>query len=194
VATAESRLRSSPLGRPGDRGVRTEERHGLRRFLGAGIYDGAADVARAEILHRHGGVYADADSIALRPLRDAAFLRAGFFAQDEASRQHEGLITNAFMGSVAGHPVLARYIEAMSHVTELRPIWRLTGPGALTDVLKGERDPDVMILPAWTFFTTSLDGEQQRGGRPYAQHCWNRTTATPYPDREAGESSFHPMG
>jgi len=104
-----------------------------RRFLGAGIYDGAADVARAEILHRHGGVYADADSIALRPLRDAAFMRAGFFAQDEASRQHEGLITNAFMGSVAGHPVLARYIEAMSHVTELRPIWRLTGPGALTD-------------------------------------------------------------
>ena len=147
------------------------------------------DVARAEILHRHGGVYAEADSIALRPLRDAAFMRAGFFAQDEASRQHEGLITNAFMGSVAGHPVLARYIEAMSHVTELRPMWRLTGPGALTDVLKGERDPDVKILPAWTFLTTSLDGEEQRGGRPYAQHFWsttaerwNRTTPTPYPE------------
>ena len=36
-----------------------------KRFLSEGIFDGAADVARAEILHRLGGVYVDADSLAL---------------------------------------------------------------------------------------------------------------------------------
>ena len=159
-----------------------------RRFVEAGIYDGAADVARVEILHRCGGVYVDADSVALRPIRDAGFMRAGFFAQYEASDQHPGLITNAFMGAVIGHGVLTRYIEAMSHVVALRPMWRLTGPGALTDVLRADPEPDVMILPAWTFFTTSLDGEEQRGGEPYAQHFWSTTaerwgriTAKPYP-------------
>ena len=78
-----------------------------RRFVDSGIYDGAADVARAEILHRCGGVYVDVDSVALRPIHDAGFMRAGFFAQYEASDQHPGLITNAFMGAVTGHGVLA---------------------------------------------------------------------------------------
>jgi len=40
-----------------------------RRFFAEGIYDGAADVARIEILYRCGGVYVDADSVALRPLQ-----------------------------------------------------------------------------------------------------------------------------
>lgn len=167
-----------------------------RRFVSAGIYDGAADVARVEILYRCGGVYVDADSVALRPIRDAGFMQAGFFAQHEASDKHPGLITNAFMGAVAGHGVLTRYIEAISHVVELRPMWRLTGPRALTEVLEAEREQDVMVLPAWTFFTTSLDGEEQLGGQPYARHFWSttaerwgRTTATPYPD-EPGHDPY----
>lgn len=159
-----------------------------QRFAEAGIYDGAADVARVEILHRYGGVYVDADSVALRPIGDAPFMHGAFFARYEASDQHPELITNAFMGAVEGHSVLKRYIEAVSHVIGLRPMWRLTGPGALTAVLQTERESDVMILPAWTFLTTSLDGEEQRGGQPYAEHFWSttverwgRATATPYP-------------
>ena len=159
-----------------------------RRFFAEGIYDGAADVARIEILYRCGGVYVDADSVALRPLQDAPFMGAGFFAQYEGRSARDALITNAFMGAIAGHQVLARYIETLSHVVDLRPMWRLTGPGALTHVLETEREPDVMILPSWTFLTTSLDGEEQRGGRPYARHFWSTTAerwghaaATPYP-------------
>jgi hypothetical protein len=67
-------------------------------------------------------------------------------------------------------------------------MWRLTGPGALTDALRGHRETDVMILPPWTFFTASLDGEAQVGGEPYARHFWSTTAerwgrkaATPYP-------------
>jgi mannosyltransferase OCH1-like enzyme len=159
------------------------------RFLDEELYDGAADVARVEILHEHGGVYVDADSVALRPIGVAPFMEAGFFAQHEPNEAHPGLITNAFMGAVRHHPVLARYIEVLSRIGSLRPMWRLSGPGALTDVLaERSRAEDVMILPWWTFFTTSLWGEDSAAGDPYAQHFWSTTAerwgyekATPYP-------------
>jgi mannosyltransferase OCH1-like enzyme len=65
------------------------------RFVSEGIFDGAADVARAEIQYRRGGIYDDADSLAGRPLRGAPFLEAEFFA---AAEQGDQLISNAFMG------------------------------------------------------------------------------------------------
>ena len=67
-------------------------------------------------------------------------------------------------------------------------MWRVCGPGALTDVLEGHDEGDVMILPSWTFFTASLDGAAQTSGDPYARHLWSTTAerwgrehATPYP-------------
>jgi mannosyltransferase OCH1-like enzyme len=105
----------------------------FHRFLAEELYDGAADVARVEILHEHGGVYVDADSMALRPIGDASFMEVGFFAQREPNDTYPGLITNAFMGAVPHHPVLARYIEVLSQIGPLRPMWRVSGPGALTE-------------------------------------------------------------
>lgn len=170
----------------GELGLRNDDVY--RRYLLAGLYDGAADVARIEILLRLGGVYVDADSVALRPLGDAPFMEAGFFAALEPNVEHPGLITNAFMGAVPGHAVLTRYKEAVLRVKTLRPMWRLTGPGALTDVLTSHGYPDVMILPAWTFFTKGLSGETVSGGTSYAQHFWSTTAerwgrgaVTPYP-------------
>ncbi len=173
----------------GELGLRNADVY--RRYLVEGLYDGAADVARIEILHRFGGVYADADSVALRPLGDASFMDAGFFAPLEASDEHPGLVTNAFMGAVPEHAVLTRYIEAVSLVKTLRPMWRLTGPGALTDVLGSHPYPDVMVLPSWTFFATALSGESVQGGSSYARHFWSTTaerwgrgSVTPYPVKD----------
>jgi mannosyltransferase OCH1-like enzyme len=159
------------------------------RFLAEKLYDGAADVARVEILHEHGGVYVDADSVALRPIGDAPFMQAGFFAQHEPNETYPGLITNAFMGAVPHHRVLARYIEVLSRIGPLRPMWRVCGPGALSDVLAEMSTDDVMTLPWWTFFASSLWGDEELGGDPYAQHFWSTTAerwgherATSYPD------------
>ena len=170
-----------------------------RDFMEAGLYDGAADVARVEILHRLGGVYADADSVALRPLVEAPFMRAEFFAPrepvdigDPPSRGTE-LISNAFMGSVPDHPILAEYVGRLTGVRAQRPMWRTTGPGALTKSLAGWGPPKVRRLPAWTFFPTSIAGAPVRGGNPYAQHLWSTTSerwghagTTPYPGGHPG--------
>jgi hypothetical protein len=115
-------------------------------------------------------------------------MKAGFFAALEPNDEHPGLITNAFMGAVPEHPVTSRYIDAVSRVRTLRPMWRLTGPGVLTDILTAQDDPDVMILPEWTFFTKGLTGEAVPGGSSYASHFWSTTaerwgrgSVTPYP-------------
>jgi mannosyltransferase OCH1-like enzyme len=160
-----------------------------RRFVCGDIYDGAADVARAEILLRYGGVYVDADSVALRPLADAPFMGAGFFAQREPNESDPELVTNAFMGAVPGHPILARYVAVHAGIEELRPMWMVSGPGALTKVLATETRNDVMILPWDTFFTASLSGDENGAtGQSYAEHYWSTTAerwgydrATPYP-------------
>ncbi len=158
-----------------------------RRFYEAGMFDGAADVARIEILQRFGGVYADADSIALRPLGDARFMQAGFFAAREPNEDHPDLVSNAFMGAIADHPILTSYVAALADVKHLRP-FRASGPLALTEIVRSHQGADVSILPAWTFFPTSLSGDVQRGGRPFARHFWSTTAerwgeehAVPYP-------------
>jgi mannosyltransferase OCH1-like enzyme len=159
-----------------------------RRFLAERIFDGAADVARAEILHRLGGVYVDADSLAVRPLGGAPFLEAAFFAVTEPGEPTSVLVSNAFIGSTPGHPILGRYVEIIGEVEELRPMWQLTGPGALTDVIAGAEGDGVDILPAWTFYATSLDGDEVSGGLAFGRHFWSTTAerwgrpgATPYP-------------
>ena len=116
-------------------------------------------------------------------------MKAGFFAALEPNDEHPGLITNAFMGAVPEHPVTSRYIDAVSRVRTLRPMWRLTGPGVLTDILTAQDDPDVMILPEWTFFTKGLTGKAVPGGSSHASHFWSTTaerwgrgSVTSYPE------------
>jgi len=145
-----------------------------RRFCNIGRYDGASDVVRAEILARHGGIYVDADSECLRPLDDAPFLRSRFFVVEERTDQVPFLVNGAFMGAQAKHEVLLRYIAALSEVRKLLPSWVTVGPKLLTKVL-AEGGPGIQVLPPWTFFTQTLNGEAVSGGEPYGRHFWSST-------------------
>jgi hypothetical protein len=182
-----------------------------RRLCDIGRYDGASDVARAEILLRRGGVWVDADSECLRPLDGAPFMDARFFAvQDpvveggwavvrELLGDVEYLVAGGFMGAEAGHPIMRRYVEALSRVLsqtgELTPTWITTG-GVLMMKVIGD-DPDAQILPAWTFFDRNLKGKPVIGGEPYGRHFWGSTAgregheehfsgAVPYPGQPRG--------
>ena len=160
-----------------------------RRCCDEGLFDAAADVARAEILLRDGGVYVDADSICRRTLDGAPFLEAGFFATLEPTPLAEDLVTNAFMGARPGHPVLQRYVAALSTVDEPRPQWQRTGPLQLTAAVRAGHEADARILPAWTFLTQTVRGERVTGGLPYGEHYFSTSAerntrflgARPYP-------------
>jgi hypothetical protein len=178
----------------------------FRRLCDIGRYDGASDVARAEILLRYGGVYIDADSECLRPLDGAPFLESGFFAVKdpvieagwvivrELLGDVEYLVAGGFMGAQAGHPIMRRYVEALSKVKgkQLTPTWVTTGGILLMKVI-GE-EADVELLPPWTFFDRTLEGDPVIGGEPYARHFWSSTAgrdvhhsgAEPYPGQVKG--------
>jgi hypothetical protein len=178
----------------------------FRRLCDIGRYDGASDVARAEILLRFGGVYVDADSECLKPLDDAPFLEAGFFAvRDpvieagwsivrELLGDVDYLVAGGFMGAEPGHPILLRYVEALGRVglENLTPTWVTTG-GVLLMKAIGD-DPEAEILPPWTFFDRTLEGEAVGGGETYARHFWSSTAgrdahhsgAMPYPGQTKG--------
>ena len=171
----------------------------LRSLCDVGRFDGASDVVRAEVLLRHGGVWVDADSECLRPLDDAPFLEARFFAvQDpfiptswplvqELLGDVEYLVAGGFMGSEAGHPILHRYVDALSRVLnsdQLSPTWITVG-GVLLQKSIGD-DPDAVILPSWTFFDRNLKGEPVVGGEPYGRHYWGSTAGREGPEHWAG--------
>jgi mannosyltransferase OCH1-like enzyme len=160
------------------------------RCRAVGRSDAAADVARAEILLDLGGVYVDADSECRRTIDGAPFLGSGFFATYEPSPLAPNLVSNAFMGARPGHPILLRYVDALSTVLDPMPPWQRTGPLLLTEVIASGDEPDVEILPPWTFLTQTLRGEPVTGGKPYGEHHFSSTAernadflgAVPYPE------------
>lgn len=161
----------------------------FERCIALERFDAAADVLRIEILLRMGGVYVDADAECRRTLEGAPFLASGFFATHEPSELARDLVSNAFMGARAGHPVLRRYVDALASVQDPMPPWRRTGPLALTAMIGSGDEPDVEILPAWTFLTQTLRGAPITGGEPYGEHHFSSTAersaeyvgARPYP-------------
>lgn len=131
-----------------------------------------ADVARYEILHRHGGVWVDCDFEAVYPIDD---LIAGHdcFAAWETDGQW---INNAILGSVPGHPMLADLIDGLPANVHRRKGKRpnvMSGPQYLTPIAL---EHEITLFPAAQFFPYRWD-ELDRAGHAfpdaYAVHHWN---------------------
>lgn len=124
-------------------------------------YGSAADLMRYELLYRHGGFYADADSTALRPLDDALFT-SDFMASWESEEHQPGQIANGFIASVPGHPILHSMIEELAGLKSWprRWVWKrlkfkplsgvlVSGPKLITRHLQDAKD--VGIWPSRFF-------------------------------------------
>ena len=146
----------------------------LEHYLARGIWYGAADVARVEVLLACGGVYTDIDSEPLRSLDDAPFMEAGFFAAYTLPLAgHPGRVGNGTMGAARGHSVLVDYAAAMGRAKRLGPVWNTIGGTMLTQVLARHRTPDVQILPAGTFYAEGRRGARANdGATTYVRHFW----------------------
>lgn len=134
-------------------------------FYKKGIYDGAADIARVEILARFGGVYIDADSICLEPIDD--LLESEFFAGIEYDRR----IANGIMGSEEGHTILLDYLERQEEATIIEPPCYTIGGTMLTSCVDSYGRDKVLILPQFAFYPNW----RRRGaykGKIYARHMW----------------------
>lgn len=150
----------------------------FERFMGTRNWPGAADVARLEILLRHGGVFADIDSEPLRPLDRGAFMRSQFFAGfSNPVPDRPGRIANGVIGAIAGHPILAWAVAEISNLPSLKPAWDTVGGTLLTRAVQAHQGmTGVRIMPARTFYPESSKGIPAAGrSTPYTRHFWAST-------------------
>jgi inositol phosphorylceramide mannosyltransferase catalytic subunit len=164
-------------------------------FRASGHWDGVADLMRYEILNEHGGVYADADSICVRPLDDW-LLATRMFVVWESEEHRPGLIANTFIGSVPQHPALAAIVRKTSRMHKslrrwtrhierwdgLRPRfyyenilpWKMVGPVFFTKMILPFCPREVTVLPSVIFLPKHfLDSEERQSSLVYARHEWN---------------------
>lgn len=149
------------------------------------LWPGASNVARVEILRRVGGIYVDSDAERLIPWDHAPFLSADFFAAEanNAVGVPRGVarIANSIIGSIADHPILIAYTEAMRDMKDLIPSWSTTGGTLLTRMVGLHRTSRTAILPPHTFYPQDKSGRASRtrsgdgGLGTYARHLWGST-------------------
>jgi mannosyltransferase OCH1-like enzyme len=110
-----------------------------------------ADILRLELLHRHGGVYLDADFECLEsidPLLDGVTCFLGLL--------DSGRVSNAVIGCIPGHPLLARAMQEVRPRTTYGPVDREgTGP-LLLERLRRDFD-DVTLFEPNVFYATERE-------------------------------------
>jgi mannosyltransferase OCH1-like enzyme len=98
-----------------------------------------ADAWRYFVLHHIGGVYVDLDFECFRSV-DSLFISGVVLSEKDG-----GAVTNAIMGSEAGHPFwerVWRQLERRKHW----PVLQSTGPDMLTEAWRDWRDGGVSVL------------------------------------------------
>lgn len=130
-----------------------------------------SDLFRYEVLYRLGGVYADADFEALRPLDDLIEGVDCFTAWEV-----DGIWANmAISGAIPEHPFLGRLLTGLSGHMEANRFagpsstW-ITGPRYLTPLIGG----DVTVFPSRLFYPYLWRdiGSEPDVGDAYAVHHW----------------------
>jgi mannosyltransferase OCH1-like enzyme len=113
-----------------------------------------ADILRLELLHRLGGVYVDADMESLQPIDPLLDGVSCFLGALDSGR-----VSNAVIGAVPGHPLLARAIAELRPRTTFGPVDREgTGP-LLIERLRHEFS-DVTVFEPEVFFATEREQAQ----------------------------------
>ena len=134
----KSRGRASPHG--------SGPENGFARPYGSPTWLQKADILRYELLWQFGGVYVDADSLALRPL-DPLLANVEMFAGYE--RGTSGLVANGVIGCTPRHPDMDRMIRDLS--IEGSDAWETVGPLYFTRMIDSYQ-MQLTIYPACYFY------------------------------------------
>ncbi|MBT0667900.1 mannosyltransferase [Novosphingobium profundi] len=146
-------------------------------------WNGVADMLRWEILHAHGGVVFDADSVCTRPLDDE-LLDCPAFACWESEIARPGLIAAGYFGCQQGNPFVKGIIEAIAAETTVvgDMAWKTVGPLRLTQCYRDFGYTPLRIYPSHYFIPRHFTGVTYQGNDPvYAHQLWG-TTGRRYDD------------
>lgn len=149
----------------------------IREYVKRGWYAGAADLMRYEILYRHGGYLAGADSICIHPV-DELFADEGTLYTVYENEFLRGQLVAPIVAAAPGHPFLRLLIDEMKRVDPLyldHP-WRQTGNLFVSEMIE-RHDPDIVIWPSYTLIPEHFTGRKYTGdGKVYAHQMFGETT------------------
>jgi mannosyltransferase OCH1-like enzyme len=139
--------------------------------------NGVADLMRWEILHAHGGIVLDADSVCLRRLDDA-LLDCPAFACWENEIVRPGLIAAGYFGAEPGNPFVGQIVlDIAAEASVVHDLaWKTVGPQRLTDAYRAHRYTPLRIYPSHYFIPQHFTGIMYEGrDRIYAHQLWGST-------------------
>lgn len=148
-----------------------------REYDDATSYAQRADIARYEILHRHGGVYVDTDFECLRPFDELIDGLEGF-----AGLEDEEFLCISLMGARPRHPFIDQLIAMVPHSIASQPglpANQQTGPWLATRVFREGASvfvpPLFKTFPSRFFYPYRYDEAYRRNETfpdAYAVHHW----------------------
>lgn len=164
----------------------------MPRLMNQKIYDDAenlmpadavgqfkADIARYEILHKHGGFYADVDTRPLRPIDDALSGHSEFAAAEDKS-----FIGNTYLACEPGSLVMLALIGGIAANLKDHPSSQsasvLTGPQYLTPIWKKlggyvDTRTELFFPYNWRDVKKKQEHRVQISPDAYAVHEWAHT-------------------
>lgn len=136
-----------------------------------------ADIARYEILLRHGGFYADVDTYPLKPIDDSILKHREFAVQEDPT-----WIGNTYLGAIPSHPIMNTIVAGLAGSAKRNRGKRpnvIAGPKFITGIW---RNHDGYVAPTeWGFPYSYSDVKRGTestylpGEGTYAVHEWDHT-------------------
>lgn len=150
-------------------------------------WNGKCDIARYEILHKFGGFFIDADSIALRPMDDY-LLENDSFSCYENEWLRGNLVAAGYLASTEKNILMEKLVNRL-HGLKIQdkslwegPLtaWKTVGPVFLTQTIHESHHNNISIYPSHYFIPKHYTGFAYTG--PFRSYCTQLWGSTPQSD------------
>lgn len=146
--------------------------------------NGKCDVARYEILHKFGGFFIDADSIALRPLDDYLIENDSFSCYENEFLRGQ-LVAAGYLACTKENSLMSILVNRL-HTLKIEdkslwegPLtaWKTVGPVFLTKAIHENRYNKITVYPSHYFIPKHYTGFGYSG--PFRSYCTQLWGSTP---------------
>ena len=139
--------------------------------------NGKCDMYRWIILEKFGGVFIDADIVAIEPLDDFLLNKSFFCWEQEQMRPN--LCATTVMGFTPNHSIPQMAINWILQNRITSPAWVSVGPQLLSNIYHSLTDDikkTISVFPSYYFLPDHLTGFKYKGhGKVYTTHLWGST-------------------
>lgn len=148
-------------------------------YASRGMWNGAADIMRYEILYMFGGFMPGADCICKKPVDELVSDTFDTYAVYENEDVRPGLITPVYAAS-KGSPFLRAIIERIGQLRDhdMGEPWQVVGNRLMQDVYESGDWPTMKVWPSHYFNPIHYTGHTYQGDGPiYGEQQWGTTKA-----------------